>query len=645
MDKVRKIVTGKIQVKATLAIVMVVALLLGLFAYYIASAQRDVMEKTLLNKGQIIALSGAQATADIFERAIKNGEITEKALFDTNYKPIPGTNPTKYHTAFDAFTDSALQRVEDGYLKDEDVVFAAVVDKNGYLPTHNTKYASGAAEAKLNRTKRLFNDPVGLKAAQNTKDLLIQTYKRDTGEIMWDVSTPIYVNGKHWGAFRVGFSMDKVYAKITENNMDIAKAMFGFVFLAVVMLIGLASWLISRTIVQPIKKMVATASNIASVDLENFAEEMRAISEGDLTVCHNKSCFQVSSFTVDHSSCDEIGELAQSFNQMIVKLREIGITFAEMLERIRNLVTEISNSAKELKSSSDVLKDAANQTAQVTSQISTTIEQVAQGASSQSTSIDGILGAVNQLSSIANQVAVSSDSAAALASGTRSTARDGASAVSKTVSGMDAIKEKVGESAQKISQLGEYSAQIGNIVEVITDIADQTNLLALNAAIEAARAGEHGRGFAVVADEVRKLAERATAATGEVAQLITAVQEGTDEAVSAMESGAHEVETGSSLAYEAGESLGKILGAVEDTDKMIVGIAGSIQRMAVKGDEIVSSVEAIAAVVAENSASSEEVSAATQEMSAQIEEVVAAVNQLSDMATHLSEEVKYFKIA
>ncbi|MDI6716667.1 MAG: methyl-accepting chemotaxis protein, partial [Actinomycetota bacterium] len=149
---------------------------------------------------------------------------------------------------------------------------------------------------------------------------------------------------------------------------------------------------------------------------------------------------------------------------------------------------------------------------------------------------------------------------------------------------------------------------------------------------------------AVVADEVRKLAERSAKATGEVAQLIAAVQKGTEETVVSMHSGVQEVESGSSLAYEAGKSLDRIIDAVEETDMVIIEIVSAIQELAAKGDQIVNSVESIAAVVSENSASAQEVAASTQEMSSQIEEVVDAVVDLSNMAQELSESVGYFKV-
>ncbi|MCL5026560.1 MAG: methyl-accepting chemotaxis protein, partial [Chloroflexi bacterium] len=168
--------------------------------------QRRTQEEALLTKGKVLALTGAQTLSSLFEEAIAAGQITKDQLFDTNYQPIPNTNPQKYRTAYDAFTDKALQKVEDEFQKDPDTVFAVAVDRNGYLPTHNTNFSQQTGDPLLNRTKRLFNDPVGLAAARNTQPFLQQVYARDTGETMWDLSAPVTVKGEHWGAFRIGFS-------------------------------------------------------------------------------------------------------------------------------------------------------------------------------------------------------------------------------------------------------------------------------------------------------------------------------------------------------------------------------------------------------------------------------------------------------
>jgi methyl-accepting chemotaxis protein len=237
---------------------------------------------------------------------------------------------------------------------------------------------------------------------------------------------------------------------------------------------------------------------------------------------------------------------------------------------------------------------------------------------------------------------------------------------------MQTIKHKVGISSAKVQEMGMRSDEIGAIVETIDDIAEQTNLLALNAAIEAARAGEQGKGFAVVADEVRKLAERSSRATKEIADLIGEVQAGTEEAVKAMQIGAREVETGADLASRSGAALDDIAAAVASSNAAVARIVTAMDEMQGSSSGLVSAsdaiaaiaqetnaaaesmtdsaeqvahaVESIAAISQENAASAEEVSAATEEMTAQAEEVVASASAMSDMAAQLEGLAGRFQI-
>ncbi|GIZ50537.1 methyl-accepting chemotaxis protein [Noviherbaspirillum aridicola] len=157
------------------------------------------------------AQAAAAAVGKLFEQAIAQGQITEAALFDRSYKPIPNTNPQKHSSAFDAFTDRVLPPLQERILEEmPHLAYAGAVDNNGYFPTHNRKYSqplTGNYETDLvnNRTKRIFTDRTGKRCGSNTKPFLLQTYKRDTGEVMHDLSAPIYVHGRHWGGFRIGY--------------------------------------------------------------------------------------------------------------------------------------------------------------------------------------------------------------------------------------------------------------------------------------------------------------------------------------------------------------------------------------------------------------------------------------------------------
>ncbi|WP_218397803.1 methyl-accepting chemotaxis protein [Alteromonas lipotrueae] len=158
-----------------------------------------------------VAINAANKVARRFEQAIAEGHINESALFNFTYAPVPNSNPEKFTTSFDSFTDRALPDIQEPILQQHSfIVYAGAVDKNGYFPTHNKKFShplTGDLKVDIvkSRTKRIFNDYTGARCGSNTSSFLLQTYKRDTGEVMHDLSAPIMVNGKHWGGFRIGY--------------------------------------------------------------------------------------------------------------------------------------------------------------------------------------------------------------------------------------------------------------------------------------------------------------------------------------------------------------------------------------------------------------------------------------------------------
>ncbi|ELX11680.1 methyl-accepting chemotaxis sensory transducer [Janthinobacterium sp. HH01] len=171
-------------------------------------------ESSIATSHDAIRIAAQQAAADVgrrFEAAISAGKITREALFDRTYTPIPNTDPPKHKTRFDDFTDRALPQLQEAVLAAmPQLAYAGAVDNNGYFPTHNKKFSqplTGNYDVDIvnNRTKRIFSDRTGKRCGSNTKPFLLQTYKRDTGEVMHDLSAPIYVNGKHWGGFRIGY--------------------------------------------------------------------------------------------------------------------------------------------------------------------------------------------------------------------------------------------------------------------------------------------------------------------------------------------------------------------------------------------------------------------------------------------------------
>lgn len=232
--------------------------------------------------------------------------------------------------------------------------------------------------------------------------------------------------------------------------------------------------------------------------------------------------------------------------------------------------------------------------------ISASTEQISRGSQDQATQVQQLLVAVEDFATSAKHSAEEAEGAAQVAANTDHAARLGGDALEKVVEGMNLINKR-------ITELGENSSKIGQIISVIDDIAAQTNLLALNAAIEAARAGEHGRGFAVVAEEVRHLAESSGSATKEISQLVTTIQQGTEGSVEA-------VEQGIGLTRDAGESFRSIQKLIGENLVLIRDLAESARNQAATSESLVVNAETIAAVTEEAAASTEETAAVAQEL-------------------------------
>ncbi len=234
--------TKHINIKVAVRVCILLLLVMAGGAWFIINNETKNLEDELLSRGRIESMLGARITGRIIEEAVDNGVFSVKDVFDTEYVEIPGFDPPKYHTKYDAYLDKALLGIEDEFLKDDSVVFAVAVDKNGYLPTHNTRYqqpiSGNAAKDRIgNRTKRIFNDPVGIKAARNNKEGFRQVYNRDTGETMWDISSPIFVKGKHWGGFRIGLSMTKTAQKISSLQQSLLLSLLIIVLITIVIII------------------------------------------------------------------------------------------------------------------------------------------------------------------------------------------------------------------------------------------------------------------------------------------------------------------------------------------------------------------------------------------------------------------------
>lgn len=387
-----------------------------------------------------------------------------------------------------------------------------------------------------------------------------------------------------------------------ENEQEIIIFVTVIIVVALILLVSL-SVVIARMIVRPIKEVKGLLTKA-----EN----------GDFTV---KGSYQ---------SKDEIGELTTSFNNMTNTLQSV--------------FTTVQDSSQQVASASEQLSASAEQNSKASEHITLTVQELASGSDKQVDKVEDSSKVITEITNHTKTIADHTEKITKDVLHASEMSLEGNQAIKKVNEQMNSIYENVNSLSEAIKGLNDRSNEIGQITNVITGISAQTNLLALNAAIEAARAGEHGKGFAVVADEVRKLAEESTSSTEKIAQLIQLIQSDTDNTIQTMKKAAEEVYSGLNVVHVAGDSFQKIELAVNGVVSQIEDISESLKKLANGTDIVNESIQNVSDVAKESAMITQNISAATEEQLASMEEISSSSQSLARLADDLQIVIKQFKI-
>ncbi|QDR79643.1 methyl-accepting chemotaxis protein [Sporomusa termitida] len=456
-----------------------------------------------------------------------------------------------------------------------------------------------------NKLSELEKELTDYRQARQDIIKLATSGRQDAAFVLYTQSMPIFMQATELRRDLIDYNKDTAAATNRQGLADAARVtkVIAIVTGCMILLACSCGWLIVRVIANPLKLLMKTVAAVAGGDLGQ---------------------------QVGFNSRDEIGQLGIAFNSMTTDLGR--------------LIGQVIDTTGQVAASSQQLTASADQSAVAASQVASSITTVAEVSQDQFRSMKQTLGSVEDMAARIRYMAANASEVALATDKAALSAQRGSQAVETAINQMGCIEKTVLESAAVITGLEARSAQIGEIVSVISGIAGQTNLLALNAAIEAARAGEQGRGFAVVADEVRMLAEQSQVAAKKIAALLGEIHMDTNKAAVAMRDGTKEVKTGTQVVHSSGETFQEIVGLIENVSVQVQDISTEIQAVAANSKQIVAAVQAVEETGKAILGQTETVSAATEEQSAAMAEIAAASQALARMAEGLSAATRRFRI-
>ncbi len=511
---------------------------------------------------------------------------------------------------------NALQFILGEAIGQPDVAYAFVRDARGRILS--SSFEGNQVPAQLQTINQLSpNVPFGTENATLAM--------RDTVIEVTDIASPISEGSL--GSMHIGLNITQI--KLNIRNILVRILYVGGAALAVLALITV---IMAAIIISPVRDLMRVAEALGRGDLSKKANVKTGDELGQLgrtlnntidrlqglvqtETDRNRMQHQVMDLLSIVSSAAE-GDLTVKAEVTADALGSVADAFNLMITGLTSLVTQASNVAVEIQhSTTDILRAS---------------ERMRVGAEQQTAQIQGAVNTVNDMSNTIQRMAENADTATQASLKATQAAVKGGASVAETIKGMQRIRAAVQTTGKKIKGLGERSLEIGAIIEVINEIATQTNLLALNAAIEAARAGEQGKGFAVVADEVRKLAERAARATKDITGLIKGIQVETSEAVTVMEEGTREVEEGTKLADQAGAALREIEQIVKQTSTLVTDITSAAAGQVKATGGVVQSMNSISRLA--------------QETTTGVRDTVETISRLAELSKQLTTAIGRFKL-
>ena len=481
-----------------------------------------------------------------------------------------------------------------------------LVDHLGQLSGNNVTLFAGDTRVATTFKDGSGKRPTGTKASEAVIQQVIKEGKNFTGmaEVLGNRYLCSYAplknsSGQVVGMMFMGIPMEQIEG---IQNHFIKINVIAAVILQIIA--GALSWMFIGKMIKP---------------LEFVAGALKKVADGDL---------RGKDIPIDTD--DEIGDIAKGTN--------------ELQRKVRALMKNVSQSAQQVTESSNTLALNAAETSKSVQVVAESVVKMAEGAGEQADELDEVARQTDNMGEQMTELSNASQEMQSAADGSREGAANGRKAIDNAVTSMGELAEEIQNVSRVVQSLGERSTEIGQIIDTISNIAAQTNLLALNAAIEAARAGEAGRGFAVVAEEVRKLAEQSGEAAGNIANLISAIQHDTDEAVQAMAKGNASVEKNTTLVNEAGQAFTTIEEMVNVLYLNIEHAIKDIDNVNASSQTVVDAVKRIREVSIATSHEAQSVSASTEEQSSIMHEMSEASMALKAMSQDLQKHMAQFKI-